>query len=111
MIDENLVEIIQDNNIDIHPSSTIDFPCDASCLIPFVGELEIFIMLKLKKDRLRNLVQWGYVTQAEANKMYKHYLRLFKKYPQNQKILLAIWFLCVILYTVSNSFNWRSKNG
>ena len=47
MIDENLAKIIQDNNIDIHSSPTIDFPYDASCLIPFVGELEIFIMKQL----------------------------------------------------------------
>ena len=36
-------------------------------------------MLNMKKNRLRKLVQWGYVTQTEANEMYRKYIRLFKK--------------------------------
>jgi len=34
----------------------------------------------MKKSRIRKLVIWGYVTQAQANKMYRDYLRLFKRY-------------------------------
>jgi len=40
-------------------------------------------MRKLKKDRLRKLVIWGYFTQTEANQMYRDYLRLFKKIGGN----------------------------
>ena len=36
-------------------------------------------MRDIKKNRLWKLVQWGYVTQKEANRMYKDYLRLFKR--------------------------------
>ena len=36
-------------------------------------------MTRMKKDRLRKLVQWGYVSQVEANRMYRDYLRLFKR--------------------------------
>jgi len=36
-------------------------------------------MKQYKKDRLRQLVLWGYITQTQANQMYRDYLRLFKK--------------------------------
>jgi len=34
----------------------------------------------MKKNRIRQLVIWGYVTQTQANQMYRDYLRLFKRY-------------------------------
>ena len=33
---------------------------------------------KEKKVRLKQLLSWGYVTQQQANKMYREYLRFFK---------------------------------
>lgn len=33
----------------------------------------------MKKDRLRDLVAWGYITQAQANEQYRQYLRLFRQ--------------------------------
>ena len=33
---------------------------------------------KEKKARLKQLLSWGYVTQQQANKMYREYLRFFK---------------------------------
>lgn len=32
-----------------------------------------------KKNRLRQLVQWEYITQPEANQLWHEYLRLFKQ--------------------------------
>ncbi len=32
----------------------------------------------MKRDRLRDLVLWGYITQAQANQMYREYLKMFK---------------------------------
>lgn len=36
-------------------------------------------MKTLKRNRLRKLVSWGYITQQQANQMYRDYLRLFKR--------------------------------
>ncbi len=36
-------------------------------------------MKAMKKNRLRQLVQWGYITQPQANEQYRQYLRLFKR--------------------------------
>ena len=35
-------------------------------------------MKTLKKNRLRQLVVWGYVTQKQANELWREYLRLFR---------------------------------
>jgi len=35
-------------------------------------------MKTLKKNRLRQLVLWGYVTQKQANELWREYLRLFR---------------------------------
>ncbi len=32
----------------------------------------------MKRDRLRQLVAWQYITQAQANQMYYKYLKMFK---------------------------------
>jgi len=32
-----------------------------------------------KKNRLRQLVKWGYATQAQANKIWLDYLRMLKR--------------------------------
>jgi len=32
-------------------------------------------MKQYKKDRLRKLIVWGYITQSQANQMYRDYLR------------------------------------
>jgi len=37
-------------------------------------------MKTYKKNRLRKLVSWGYITQQQANQMWRDYLRLFKQY-------------------------------
>lgn len=34
---------------------------------------------KEKRARLRQLLSWGYITQQQANQMYRDYLRLFKR--------------------------------
>jgi len=36
-------------------------------------------MKTLKKNRLRDLVSWRYITQAQANQMYREYLKMFGK--------------------------------
>ncbi len=36
-------------------------------------------MKDMKRNRLRQLVQWGYMTQAQANQQWRQYLRLFKR--------------------------------
>ena len=33
----------------------------------------------MKRNRLRQLVSWGYITQPEANQLWREYLRLFKR--------------------------------
>jgi len=38
---------------------------------------------KMKKDRIRKLVAWGYFTQKQANESYRTYLKLFKKVQKN----------------------------
>ena len=42
------------------------------------------LMKTMKRNRLRQLVQWGYITQPEANQLWREYLRLFKR-VSNQK--------------------------
>lgn len=32
-------------------------------------------MKTMKRNRLRQLVQWGYITQPQANQMWRDYLR------------------------------------
>ena len=39
-------------------------------------------MKTMKRNRLRQLVQWGYITQPQANQMWRDYLRLFKRVNQ-----------------------------
>jgi len=36
-------------------------------------------MKTMKRNRLRQLVSWGYITQPEANQLWRDYLRLFKR--------------------------------
>jgi len=36
-------------------------------------------MKTYKRNRLRQLVQWGYITQSQANQLWREYLRLFKR--------------------------------
>jgi len=36
-------------------------------------------MKTYKKNRLRKLIAWGYITQSQANQMWRDYLRLFKR--------------------------------
>ncbi len=70
---------IKTNNLGIHPSPTIDFPCDASCLIPFVGELEIFIMKQLMINN-----NWAWV-------LHKYSLKELRQRQDicNQQIAIA----------------------
>lgn len=39
----------------------------------------------MKRNRLRQLVQWGYISQPQANQMWHEYLRLFKRVNQRDK--------------------------
>lgn len=39
-------------------------------------------MKTMKRNRLRKLVSWGYITQAQANEQWREYLRLFKQVNQ-----------------------------
>ena len=41
-------------------------------------------MKTLKRNRLRKLVLWGYISQPEANQQWREYLQLFKRVT-NQK--------------------------
>ena len=36
-------------------------------------------MKDMKRNRLRQLVSWGYITQPQANQMWRDYLQLFKQ--------------------------------
>ena len=36
-------------------------------------------MKTMKRNRLRQLVSWGFMTQAQANEQWRQYLRLFKR--------------------------------
>jgi len=40
---------------------------------------------KMKKERLKRLVEWGYVSQTQANKMWLDYLRLLKRTTHKAK--------------------------
>lgn len=42
-------------------------------------------MKALKRNRLRQLVQWEYITQQQANQLWRDYLRLFKQVQGNQR--------------------------
>lgn len=33
----------------------------------------------MKRDRLRQLVEWGYITWVQAREQYREYLRMFGK--------------------------------
>ena len=39
-------------------------------------------MKTMKRNRLRQLVSWGYITQPEANQLWRDYLQLFNKVRQ-----------------------------
>ena len=36
-------------------------------------------MKTMKRNRLRQLVSWGYISQQQANQQWRRYLRLFKR--------------------------------
>ena len=36
-------------------------------------------MKAMKRNRLRQLVQWGYITQSEANQLWRDYLKLYRR--------------------------------
>ena len=40
------------------------------------------LMKTMKRNRLRQLVSWGYITQSEANQLWREYLRFFKRVNQ-----------------------------
>lgn len=37
-----------------------------------------------KRERIRQLVQWGYITQPEANQLWHEYLQLCKRVNQGE---------------------------
>jgi len=38
-----------------------------------------------KRERLKELVLWGHITQAQANKEWRKYLKLFNRTTKQQK--------------------------
>lgn len=36
-------------------------------------------MKAMKRNRLRQLVLWGYISQSEANQLWREYLQLFRR--------------------------------
>lgn len=36
-------------------------------------------LVQYKRNRLRQLILWGYITQQQANQLWRDYLRLFKR--------------------------------
>ena len=42
-------------------------------------------MKTLKRNRLKQLVSWGYITQQQANRQWQDYLRLHKRTTKQQK--------------------------
>lgn len=36
-------------------------------------------MKTMKRNRLHQLVSWGYITQSQANQLWRDYLQLFKR--------------------------------
>ena len=38
----------------------------------------IITMKSMKRNRLRQLVSWEYITQSQANQLWRDYLRIFK---------------------------------
>ncbi len=46
-------------------------------------------MKTMKRNRLRQLVLWEYITQQQANQLWRDYLRLFKRVNQSRPGLVS----------------------